>query len=715
MKIDRRSFLTLVAGGAVGTALSPLPFKLMDDISIWSQNFRGLPIEVPVPEDGPATYVDSVCSLCPGGCGISVRKIGKRAVKIEGRPGYPVNDGGVCLLGISGLQLLYGPWRVTGPRKKVNGKWKPVSWDQALSEIADRLADIRNSGRPHSIAAISGRAKGTVPGLLKRFVSAAGSPNFFNIPANDDAYSYAIGRMFGRAGAVGFDFENSDFVLCLGSGILDGWGSPVRMFQAHSSWKNSGTKTVQVEPRLSNTAAKADAWIPAKPGTEADLALGLANVIIRDGMYNRQVERGRAFGRLVKLVADYTPARVSATTGVKEETIEKLAAQFAAARRPLVICGRGKGHTPSPAREVMATIALNALMGSINRSGGMIVSPEFDYIKWDEPVLDQSARTGLSASPAGTLTDLLKQAADGSSVQALFLLEANPAYTMHDAGTVKKAIDAVPLVVSLSSYMDESSNLADYILPLHSYLERMEDVPVTAALKIPLVSLSKPVVEPLYDTRHPGDVIIQLARKMGGSISDSFGWDDYETCLRQTFGAKWAKLSADGYIRKSTLETFIDTALTGRMDFTPLAEACANSSGRQKNSKDALLVPYDSMRIAADNIGTPPFCLKTVSDRVLKKNMIYVDVNPVTARKAGVADGRTVTLETPAGKAVVMVNVTDEVAPGVVAMPRGFGHTAYDDYIKGKGVNVNELLMPEEDPVSGFDVACVTPVKFTKA
>ena len=118
MKIDRRSFLALLAGGAVGTALSPLPIKLTDDISIWSQNFRGLPIEVPVPADGQSSYTDSVCSLCPGGCGISVRKVGDRAVKIEGRSGHPVNDGGICALGLSGLQLLYGPWRTTEPKKK---------------------------------------------------------------------------------------------------------------------------------------------------------------------------------------------------------------------------------------------------------------------------------------------------------------------------------------------------------------------------------------------------------------------------------------------------------------------------------------------------------------------------------------------------------------------------------------------------------------------
>jgi anaerobic selenocysteine-containing dehydrogenase len=113
MKIDRRSFLSLVMGGAAGTALSPLPWKLTDDLSIWSQNWAW----TPVPENGEATFVNSTCTLCPGGCGITVRKIDDRVVKIEGMQGHPVNDGGICDLGAAGTQLLYGPTRVRTPKK----------------------------------------------------------------------------------------------------------------------------------------------------------------------------------------------------------------------------------------------------------------------------------------------------------------------------------------------------------------------------------------------------------------------------------------------------------------------------------------------------------------------------------------------------------------------------------------------------------------------
>ena len=115
MKIDRRSFLALSIGGAAGTALTPLPWKLMDDVSIWSQNWPW----TPVPAKGENSYAFTSCTLCPGGCGIMVRMVGDRAVKIEGVEGHPVNGGGVCVLGLSGLQLLYGATRVKGPLKRV--------------------------------------------------------------------------------------------------------------------------------------------------------------------------------------------------------------------------------------------------------------------------------------------------------------------------------------------------------------------------------------------------------------------------------------------------------------------------------------------------------------------------------------------------------------------------------------------------------------------
>ena len=733
MKIDRRSFLALVAGGAVGTALTPLPLKLTDDLSIWTQSFRYMPNEVPVPPDGAVSSEPSVCKLCPGGCGISVRKIADRAVKIEGQEGHPVNNGGICTLGLAGLQLLYGPWRVKTPLKKEKDKFVPVSWDQALSDIAGKLNDLRNNGKAAAVAGITGEGNNTTGRLLQRLLTAIGSPNFVTLPSSEDAVALAAGKMTGATGIPAFDFENSTYVLSFSAGLLDGWGSPVRMFQVNSHWKDKGARLVQVESRLSNTAAKADAWVPIKPDTEAVLALGIANIILRDGLQAADVETdSNAFGEFRKLLKEkYGPDDVAKITGVDKPKLEKLARDFAKAARPVAVCGNGSGLDPVSSFEAMAVLALNALVGGINRSGGIRLAGPFDYINWPEPEPDAVAEKALAGprlddagtagfKDAASLPHRLIQKINStaqSPVQALFVCDANPVFTLHDSEAVRNAFEKIPLIVSLSAYMDETAAAADYILPLHNYLERYEDVPTTAGLAKPLVGLARPVVRPVFDTRHPGDVLIALAKAMSGAVAGAFTWGSYEECLKQTLGDNWGTLSAKGYLMPSALAAMAESmAPTGQVDFSALVSLAQD----QPQVPDLALVPYDCMRISGGRFGTPPFVLKTVSDTILKKTDsktfdVFVEINPVTARRCKVADGQTVVLETPAGKARVRIYETEGIANDVIAMPKGLGHTAYDAYLADKGVNINALVAPVEDPVSGFDVAWGVKAKLSKA
>ena len=286
MKIDRRCFLSLVIGGAAGTALTPLPWKLTDDSSIWSQNWPWTPVVA----KGDTFYETSTCTLCPGGCGISVRMVDDRMIKIEGQAGHPVNDGGVCVLGLSGLQLLYGPNRVTEPMKRTgsrgSGKWTSISWERAIGEVVGKLADVRANNRPQTVGCLLGNRYGTVPELFKRLMMAYGSPNVMTVPSLEDSLQLTMKIMHGSESIFGYDLENSDFILSFGSGLIEGWGSPVRVFRANSGWKENGIQIVQIEPRLSSTAAKSDQWIAIKPGTEAALAMGIMHVLINEDLYD---------------------------------------------------------------------------------------------------------------------------------------------------------------------------------------------------------------------------------------------------------------------------------------------------------------------------------------------------------------------------------------------------------------------------------------------
>ncbi|MFC1856683.1 menaquinone reductase molybdopterin-binding-like subunit QrcB [Thermodesulfobacteriota bacterium] len=755
MKIGRRSFLSFIIGGAVGTHLTPLPWKLTDDSAIWTQMWPW----TPVPPDGEVSYVNSACTLCPGGCGISVRKVADRAVKIEGLKGHPVNDGGLCILGLSGLQLLYGPTRIQTPLIRKGGnrqsKWERVSWDDAIKVVTDKLRTIRSAGKPHSVACIAGSSRGTVSRIIRRFLTAYGSPNFIRTPSIQDTYEATLHLTQGVQASAGFDIENADFVLSFGSGIIEGWGSPVHMFRVHSTLKDRQTEVVQIEPRLSNTAAKSDDWIPINPGTEGALALGLAHVIVKESLYSDFIKnytfgfndwndngtRRKGFKRLV--LEEYSPETVASITGIDAAKIKELARKFAGASKPLAICGRGKGITPGSLSEFMAVHALNALAGNINKRGGIWSIPDLDYINWPEVRMDAVASAGMQQERidgAGSntypfsryLLNRLPEAINGGRgypIKALFVAGANPIHSMPDSKSVKKAFNKIPFIVSFSSFMDETTEYADIILPNHIYLERYEDVPALAGLNNPVLSLAKPVVAPQFDTKHTGDVFILMAKVLGGNIGQAFPWKDYGACLEETLSHPWNTLVAEGFWseRDYTPPSWSTAFTTDSRKFEFFGSNTQNKDVKaspqyvainiegEKSDYPLVLIPYESMRLATGYIGDPPFLVKTIADDVLKGNDVFVEVNPETAKKYGLSDGQRAIIETPKGSAKVRVNHFDGIMPGVVAMPRGLGHIAYDKYLAGKGVNVNELIGPVEDPASGFDAAWGIRAKLSRA
>jgi anaerobic selenocysteine-containing dehydrogenase len=576
------------------------------------------------------------------------------------------------------------------------------------------------------------------------------------MPALQDTERLALKFMQGENAPVGYDLENARYILSFGSGLLDGWGSPVRVFRAHSIWSEEAgkgrAKFVQIEPRLSNTAAKADAWIPIAPGTESALALGLAHVIIKERLYNQNFVMGQCFGfedwtdsdgkahkgfkRMV--LENYAPSTVSKMTGVAASKITAVARQFARAARPLAVCGRGKGSTPIGLYEFMAVYALNALVGNINKTGGVRAQPEVTTEAWPPVVQDAIAERGMTQARfdrAGTrafpiaeslfnqLPELLNKREGAYPLSALLVYGANPYYTAHDRPAVAEALDRIPLIVSFSSHMDETAEHADFILPNHTNLERYEDVPTPDGLHFSIVGLSRPIVNPEYNTQHVGDTVIKLAQSIGGSVAASFVWGNYASLLEATMGDKWGTLLEQGYLRDASDRP---SGWSGGFN-TPSGKFEFFATGFHKagpyNDDDSLphyrpivlegdrdlypltLIPIESMRLADGAIANPPYLTKTLADTVLKKNDTFVEVNPKTATTFGLSEGREAMLKTPTGKVKVRIHLYEGVSPGVVAIPTGLGHSAYDVYLKGKGVNPNDVIGTVKDPVSGLDIA----------
>jgi len=761
MKIDRRSFLTYatsaVLGGAAGSMLTPAPWKLMDDIAIWTQNWPW----TPVPQDGEVTYKESVCTLCSGGCGITVRLVGGRPVKIEGNPDHPVNKGSLCPKGFSGLQYLYGPSRVPSPMKREGkrgeGKWKKISWDEALAAVTKELADLRRAGNPQSVACITGTDQGTIPSLIGRFLTAYGSPNFIRSATAQDAIEQAIYLTQGKQGTPVFDVANADFILSFGTGILDGWGESGRMLYLYG--KHPSKTIIQVEPRLSDTAAKSSQWIGINPGTETALALGLAHVIIGESLYDKNFVENFAFGfndwtddngnrhKGFASVADqFGPEKVSRITGIDKSKIISLARRFAKASKPLAINGRGKGLTPGSIDESLAVLMLNALVGNTNKTGGVSALPESDYAKWPEVKIDEIASKGMQQpriDGAGSeqfpntryllnrLPEIINAASGESPVQALLVTNANPLYTLPDTAATKKAFDRIPFIVSFSPYMDETAAYADYILPDHTFLERLQDAPATAGISNQVISLAKPVVTPVYDTKHVGDSFILMAKRLGGFVAGAFPWDDYETFLKEALKDHWRQLRRKGVIEiEHTIPeplAYTFNTVSGKFEFYPTTR---NTESQKPDAAlptytpvpilgdvqrfKLVLIPYDSIRLAGGYAANAPFMTKTVDDTVLKHQTSFIEINPATAREIGLKEGDTARLTTPKGESAVKVHLYDGIMPGIIAIPRGLGHSAYSKYLADKGTNVNTLIGSIEDPTSGLDMAWGIRAKLTR-
>ena len=491
------------------------------------------------------------------------------------------------------------------------------------------------------------------------------------------------------------------------------------MIQANSAWKTKKVKLVQIEPLQSNTAAKSDQWLPSKPGTEAVLALGLAYVILRESLYDQKSIDYHTEGFKTwssNVLSNYHPDNVAEITGIDSQTIIAIGREFGRAGNPIAICGRGQGRTPVSIAEMNAVHALNLLVGNINKTGGVFTLPEPDYIAWPDIVIDAAADTSLRTRPIthGEWLHRFPQAVTDQedSINLLFVSNANPCYTLTDTKEAIKAFQKIPFKVSFSSYMDETAALSDMILPNHTYLERYEDVPVASGLRNHIIGLTKPVVKPLFQTRHTGDVIISIAKAMNGSVKNSFPWQDYSECLKSGLGQNWNSLVDKGYVTINYIPEFEEAP---RFAFqSPNDNPLVPLEG-DENKMNLILIPSDTLRLSSGYIGSPPFVMKTVPDTVLKNNDTLVQINPKTAEKLGLKPNSYAILKTPRGANKVKICLSQGIGEDVISFPRGLGHTAYDGYLAGKGVNFNELIGPVEDPVSGLDVAWGIRASLTKA
>lgn len=798
MKFSRRRFLGFTAGGAAGAALGvPAGHVIGDFMAATSPSVY--------PPRGQEDFVLSVCTLCPGGCGVRARRIGGRVVKLDGNPLYPVNHGRLCPKGQAALQALYHPDRAPGPLRRIGPRgsidsFEPASWDEALDAIAGRLNALREAARPEGLVLMRGFSRGVGARLASRFMRVFGSPNDVSLHQGDDAGALALQLAQGVQGAPAYDLQSAEYVLSFGSALLEASSSPVHMMRAYGEFRQGRPgrrgKLVQVEPRLSITAASADEWIVVAPGTEGVLALGIAGALLAEGLHDREFVIGRTLGledhlgpngkrregvRTI-LERDYSLERVSSETGVPVNTILRVAREFAASRAPLAL-GPARGPSlPGPLFDHLAAQWLNALVGNVDQPGGVLVPESVPLRSWPSMTLDDVAGEALERprfdgattravqhhSYADRLTDVLL-AEFPYPVEVLMAMGTDPMFATSQQDRMIQAFERIPLVVSFASIPDDGALHADWILPESHFLETWELDTTPPGVPFPMAGLSRPAVEPpMADVRPPGQILLELAKKVGGNVAAAFPWEDFPALIRSEveglyearrgavmgtdFDEAWVHMMeragwwAPGYRSAEELwermlenggwwDPFYDhsnwtrvlRAPSGRYEFRTdelqrLAEERQAHQSRNRPSGESArdetaernglaLLLFEPLPISAGIGAELPFLQQILDPGHVVRWQTWAEIHPETARSLGVGDGDSVRVESEHGSVIANARVTQRVVPGALAMPIGLGRRTGGRWARGVGANPVHLLSPSRDPLGVEPGAGGTRVK----
>ena len=570
MEIRRRDFLKLF-GGLTGSAV--LGGCALEDVF----EMPGRLIAQAKSGPGIETWKNTTCGLCPGGCGIRVRLIDGLPVYVKGNPAYPINQGGMCPLGLNALHHLYHPDRLKGPMKQVgkpgSGKWEPISWDDALKIVSDRLTELRNEGKPHQVTFLGHETRGLMHQHIARFMRAYGSPNYFQFSSDQNGgVPYML--LQGRSQILAGDLLNAKLIVSFGSNFLEEGYSPIYYTKLYSHHRETETRYIQIEPRLSLTASNADRWVPIRPGTYGALALGIAYVLIREELYDKEFVKAHTFGFdewadrngqkhldfKSFILGNYYPERVAEWTGVPSATILEIARELGNTRPALVIGGEGVIGNTNGTFALMAVHSLNALLGNFERTGGIYTIDEPPFGKLPTVQEDTVAKQGNGQSlVAGSydtsfpLTDFSIESFTKNVLadrpyptSVLFLHDGNPLFQTLNHHEFAKALQKITLVVSFDSVMNETSEYAHLILPDHTFMETWDEVSNVSSVAFTHVGIQQPVIAPLYETRHTGDVLIDLAKRVGGTVAASFPFENYQDVLKH--GLKGVYESGGGAI-----------------------------------------------------------------------------------------------------------------------------------------------------------------------
>jgi anaerobic selenocysteine-containing dehydrogenase len=558
-----------------------------------------------------------------------------------------------------------------------------MSWDDATQTVADALKKYK----PSEIAFLMG----TTSDHLFDLVADLSTQTGINPPVRFGALSMfesratlakAAENLFGESGLPFFDVGGAQVVFSFGANFLETWLSPVSYSRGFASLreaqKKQRGKLIQFESRMSSTAGKADEWIPIRPGTEALVALAIGRLALE--------MRG---GPLPRAFSDIDPVEAASKSGIKIETLQKLADMFANSTGALAIPGGAALGQSNGLAVAEAVLTLNAVADNFGKPGGVF----FSALAPNQAMYQRSASVK-------EMQDFTKKLADGK-IKVLFVHGVNPVFELPAVLEFKKALDGVEQVISFATFPDETALEADFVFPDHHGLESWGYQRVATGSAQPVLSGSQPVVSPFYDTRATADVLIAAAQLAGGKFASALPFKDEVEFLQSKVAPLMSE--ADGFFSAPDINTFMAYFQqyggwwkTTDARLVPTTADIFNRSLKASEAEFAgegefFFVPFVSPTLAEAGANKP--WLQELPDPTTTVMWnTWVEINPVTAEELGLVDDDVVKIISEAGELELPVYRYPAIRPDTIAIPFGQGHTAYGRYAEGRGVNPTDLL-----------------------
>jgi anaerobic selenocysteine-containing dehydrogenase len=681
-KLTRREFIKAAGVGAVGAAVltgcGPLSRYLV------REPYTRMPEYT---YNGQSTYYATTCRECPAGCGVVVRTEQGRALKVEGNQVNPINQGKTCSRGQAALQGLYNPDRIPSPVKQEgrgSQNYTQINWDAAVGVVQDAL----QNNQPGQIAFLLGMSSDHLFDLVSELCASLGA----SAPIRYSAYETfdtrltlvkAMQTLFSDSSLPYFDLANADVTFSFGANFLETYISPLAYSRgfAHMRRGTTGKRgyLVQFEPRLSQTAASADEWVPIVPGTEGMTALAIGRLIAEN-------QGGAIPAAFVAVDVE----NAASSSGITVDELQRLAGIFSNASAPLAIPGGAACGLSNGVEAAQSVLALNALVDNLGKTGGVFLSPA------------AAVKSNLPQLPSSVVqvNDLIERMRQGV-LKTLFIHGINPIFELPLGLGFKDALAKVPQVISFASFPDETSLQADYIFPDHTGLESWGYQKATGGADRVVISGSQPVVAPFYNTRATADVILAAVQGIGGNLATALPYKDVVDYMENAFVDL---VSQEGFYNAPEIKSFmvefqqfggwwsalpaLRFPLGAHALLLPISPNPASFDG----TGDFYLFPYMSPILGDGSGANKPWLQETPDPTTTVMWNSWVEINPATANSLGIKDDDVVKVISSLGEIEAVAYLYPAIRPDMIAIPFGQGHTAYGQFARARGANPGDVL-----------------------